>query len=180
MLLITLVALGLLMLAAAAIQTAVQTSTVLAGNLAFRRDLANQAERGIEAARTLLESGALVTEAGRQQHQLASNYSATQLPSLDSGIPTLLASDTAFTAGAMAAPDLSDNAVTVRFVIDRQCTAVGEFDVDRCESMTGASDAGGSNWLRKPGGESRPVYRITVRATGVRDIQVFLQSTFSY
>ena len=46
--------------------------------------------------------------------------------------------------------------------------------------MTAEGDKGGSNHMKKPVGESRPVYRISVRVTGPRGTQAFLQSTLSF
>ena len=36
----------------------------------------------------------------------------------------------------------------------------------------------GTNWLRIPGGASRPVYRISVRVTGPHNVQAYYQSTY--
>lgn len=178
-LLFTLIALMLVLLAASAMVRSVDTSSVLAGNLAFRRDLANQAERGIVAARKLLLTGALMSSGTRDANQLAYNYSAVKLANNASGVPTVLASDTAFTSAGMTGADLSGNSGTVRYVIDRQCTAAGEFGASNCQVVEGTTDTAGSSWQRRPGAESRPIYRISVRVTGPRNAQAFYQSTFA-
>ena len=67
----------------------------------------------------------------------------------------------------------------VRYVIDRLCLATGEFSEASCEVTTSDTDEGGSSWLRKPGAEKRPVYRVSVRVTGPRSTQAFFQSTFA-
>jgi type IV pilus assembly protein PilX len=64
-------------------------------------------------------------------------------------------------------------------VIDRQCAAAGSFDATTCVYVPGSSDAGGTNWLKKAGAEYVPVYRISVRVSGPRNTQVFLQTTLS-
>ena len=52
-LLIALIGLMLMMLGAVAMVRSFGTSSVLAGNLAFRRDLTNQGERGVAAGQHL-------------------------------------------------------------------------------------------------------------------------------
>lgn len=184
--LITLIALVLLLLASAAMMRAAGGSTVLAGNIGFRRDLGNQAERGFVAARKALVSGALSSDTTRSTDQLAANYSSTRLDTNANGVPTVLASDTAYSSKGMTLQDIDDSAsdvksgVTVRYVIDRQCITTGSFSAANCE-LTAATNAdkGGSDLPRKAGGESRPVYRISVRVKGPRDTESFYQSTFA-
>ena len=176
---ITLVALVLLLLAAAAMVRSVDSSSMLAGNLGFRRDLANQAERGIVTARKLLVTGALAADTTRNANQVAYNYSATKLATNSNGVPSVLASDAAFSSAGMTGADQTQSGVTVRYVIDRQCTAAGTFSAGACEVVEGSSDTSGSSWQRRPGGESRPIYRISVRVTGPRNTQAFYQSTFA-
>lgn len=177
---VTLIALLLLMVGAAAMLRTVDTSSVLVGNLAFRRDLTNRAERGIVTARAALVSGALSTDTARIANLNSSNYSAIKLTNGSTGIPLVLTSDSSFSAAGMTAADISEDEVTVRYVIDRQCVAAGEFDASSCEVLEGNSDTGGSNWLRKPGGESQPLYRISVRVQGPRGTEAYFQTTFSY
>jgi len=184
--LITLIALVLLLLASAAMMRAAGGSTVLAGNIGFRRDLGNQAERGFVAARKALISGALNSDTARSTDQLAANYSSTRLDTNANGVPTVLASETAYSSKGMALQDINDSAsdvksgVTVRYVIDRQCLTTGSFSAANCE-LTAATNAdkGGSDLPRKAGGESRPVYRISVRVKGPHDTESFYQSTFA-
>lgn len=175
----TLLALVLLMLAAFAMLRLSDTSAVLAGNLAFQRDLTNQAERAFVKARTVLVSGGLSDEGQRSANQLSLNYSASRLATSANGIPQVLISDDAYKKFRLAAADLGENGVTVRYVIDRLCLASGEFSDASCEVTTTDTDKAGSSWLRKPDGEKRPVYRVSVRVTGPRSTQAFFQSTFA-
>jgi len=180
--LIALIALVLLLLAGAAMMRSADSATVLAGNIGFRRDLGNQAERGFVAARKALVSGALSSDTTRSADQLAYNYSSIRLETNANGVPKVLASETAYTSAGMALADITDSTsgITVRYVIDRQCLATGTFSAASCEVTSASStDAGGSNWLRKAGGESRPVYRISVRVQGPRNTESFYQSTFA-
>lgn len=175
---IALIALAVLMIGGVALVRSFDTSMLLAGNLSFKRDLVNQGERGVAQAVTLLSTGALAGEGTRQANAVASNYSAIALASNARGIPTVLFDDTAFTA-AYTGGDIVDGAVNIRYVIDRQCSATGAFSADTCVTTATASDKGGSNWMKKAGGGLRPVYRISVRVTGPRNTQTFLQSTLT-
>ena len=177
---VALIALVLLLVAGAAMLRSVDTSSVLVGNLAFRRDLTNRAERAIVRARTALLSGTLSTESLRIADLTSSNYSASKLTDGASGIPLILTSDTKFSsAGMTASNDITEDGVTVRHVIDRQCVSAGTFDASTCQSLESSSDAGGSNWLKKPGGASRPLYRISVRVTGPQNTQAYFQTTYA-
>ena len=180
--LIALIALVLLLLAGAAMMRSADNATVLAGNIGFRRDLGNQAERGFVAARKALVSGALSSDTTRSADQLTYNYSSIRLETNANGVPKVLASETAYTGAGMTLTDITDSTsgVTVRYVIDRLCLATGTFSAASCEiTSAGSTDAGGSNWLRKAGGESRPLYRISVRVQGPRNTESFYQSTFA-
>lgn len=181
-LVITLIALVVLLIGAAAMLRALDTSTALAGNLAFRRDLTNQGERAIAEVRKQLLSGGLSNPAALEAGLPGANYVATRLPANDNGVPLVLLDDGAFSAAGMsAANDLVDAQahITMRYVIDRLCAAAGPFDETSCVAAPTTGDAGGTDWLRKPDGEAGPVYRVTVRINGPRATQAFLQTTFA-
>lgn len=175
---ITLISLVLLLIGAAAMLRTVDTSGMLAGNLAFRRDLANRSETAIAAARKALVSGALSTEAARSVDLPEANYSATKLAS-SGGVPTVLASETAYGKNGKGYASLVADKVTVYWVIDRQCASgTVAFSTATCEFVSSDGDPGGPSWLRKPNGASRPVYRISVRVSGPRGTEAYFQSTF--
>jgi hypothetical protein len=178
-LLFTLVALAVLLVGGIALVRAMDTALLQAGNLAFRRDLVNQAERAANRAATLLSSGALASDAAREAHQLTANYSASRLASDAHGIPSLLLSDSAWTTAGMTGADLTDSTtgVTLRWLIDRQCAAAGDFSATSCVTIATTSDTAADTRYRKVNGEVRPVYRISVRATGPRNTQAFFQTT---
>jgi Tfp pilus assembly protein PilX len=175
----TLVALVVVLLGGLALIRAMDVSLLQAGNLAFRRDLANQAERGFAQAQTLLSSGALAAEATREAHSLANNYSASRLATNAQGIPSVLVNDSAFTAAGYSAGDLSDSStgVTVRWVIDRQCVATGSALSTNCATSARTTDSAADDRYKLVNAETQPVYRISVRATGPRNTQAFFQST---
>lgn len=180
--LITLITLTLVMMSAMALIRSFETSLSMAGNLAFKRDLVNQAERGIAQAISLFESGgALSAQTDRESDSNANNYRASMFqPTNSQGIPQVLLSDTAFTNSGLSAADITDNqaGVTVRYVIDRLCSATGPATSTGC--MRHAEAQGGSvSEASKRASTYRPIYRISVRATGPRNSQVYLQTTIS-
>lgn len=165
-LLITLVMLALLLLSTGALIRSFQTSVSMAGNLAFKRDLTNQAERGIVQAVSLIKAGTLTTA-----DLASSNYSASALPSNASGVPLALLNDTSF-ASKFKGADIEDKDlnIKIRYLIDRQCSTAGDVVITAsCASIDVSSNR------EEPSHQA--IYRISVRATGPLDSQVFLQST---
>jgi type IV pilus assembly protein PilX len=183
-LIIALIALITLTIGAVAMMRSTNTTLRMSGNLAFKRDLANQSERAVAAAMSALRTGGLSSVASRESSSLANNYSASLLasPPQNKGIPTVLLDDSAFTAAGFTGADITDTAaqLSIRYVIDRQCSATGAFDSAGCSGVsTVAGDKGGSSGGgdARAGGGSAPVYRISVRVTGPRGVQTFLQTT---
>ena len=179
---IVLIALMILMIGGIALIRSADTSLLTAGNLAFKRDLVNQGERGIAKVIAGLKTGNLATETARQSNSLADNYSATVLASDTHGVPLVLVDNSAFTTAGMTGADLSDSTagVTIRYVIDRQCTATGVYDASTCMTTATASDKGGTSWVKRAGSESRPIYRISVRVIGPRRTEAYLQRTLVF
>lgn len=178
-LLFALVALAVLLVGGVALLRTMDSSLLQSGNLGFKRDLVNQAERGAAQAITLFTSGALASETSRESNLLTQNYSATRLASDSHGIPTLLLDDAAYSAAGMQAADLSDSStgVTLRFVIDRQCASTGDFIATSCMTASNGADTAADDRYRKVNAQNRPVYRISVRASGPRNTQAFFQTT---
>lgn len=181
-LVIALIALGVLTFGAIALNRSTSASLLASGNLAFKRDLTNQGERAIAAAIDDLRNGSLESSASRSANLVTRNYSATRLASSDQGIPNVLVNETTYGSSGFSLADIDDAAigVKVRYVIDRQCTAAGAYSEGMCQSQA----VGG----RAPGGSSalgdllavpiqRPVYRISVRVTGPRGVQTYMQTT---
>jgi Tfp pilus assembly protein PilX len=182
--LIALIGLLLMTIGAVAMVRSFDTGSVLAGNLAFRRDAGHQGDRGVAAAQALLNDGLLATGTARERDDPASNYSAVRLATDAGGIPLVLLSESQFnTTGMKAGNDIvdKDSAVTIRYVIDRQCSTPGPFDPARCAASppTPVSSLGGTHWLPKPDASADAVYRVTVRVDGPRSTQAFVQATFS-
>jgi len=178
--LIVLVALAVLLSAAVALVRSSDVFQRQAGNLAFRRDLQNQAERGIKSAIVLLNTGGLSTEAARISSAPSLNYSAAQLSADAHGIPDAILSDAGFSAAGMTGSDITDSeaGITVRTVIDRQCAAVGAYSTTGCVTVSsGTTDPAGDSRHKAIQNSRLPVYRITVRASGPHNTQLFMQAT---
>ncbi len=181
---VTLVALVVMLLATIAIIRSVQTSQYSAGNLAFRRDLTNQTDRGIWAGINAITAGiGNSTSLGTA----GANYSATMLAEDGHGVPTALYSP----GGLNSALAITDNnfGVVIYYVIDRMCTSA-------------PTDMNGQPWnntncIYRPAGDlpkttagmiGRPtagsidqvLYRISVRVDGPRGTQAFAQTTVAY
>eukprot|EP01136_Pigoraptor_vietnamica_P034882 Opistho-1_new@99367 len=193
-LIISLIVLVVMLISAAALMRSFDISLTTAGNLAFKRDLAQQSE---QAAETILArfraGGALIGAAAREANSPALNYSATVLPSNPQGIPnTLLANDATFTGAWTGADINAGQGITLRYVVDRMCATAGTGSEtpDNCSVADASLQPGGSasEWQRAErasvggarGAVAQPVvYRLTIRATGPRNTQSFFQSTFS-
>jgi Tfp pilus assembly protein PilV len=177
---VTLIALVLLLVGVAAMLRGVDSGALIVGNLAFRRDLTNQADQAIVTAKTALVSGAINTDVKRQADITAAHYYASRLPSATgatNGIPAILVSDTAY-ATAFGAPATSTLGITLRYVIDRQCYAQGGYDFASCEYVNDPQNKGGTPNHPQPGANTRPVYRISVRVSGPRNTEAYFQSIY--
>ncbi len=187
-----LIALAIMMIGAAAMVRSMNTSMMMAGNLGFKRDLTNQAERATATVMTLMNSGALNTEAARQSAAVARNYSARILPTNAQGVPTALVDDGTFGVVGAVANDIAvpDQGVVLRYLIDRLCVNVGVADGSHCTMSDPGSPVGGSaaETLRADdssangGGGVLPrqtVYRLSIRVSGPRNTQAYFQTTFT-
>jgi type IV pilus assembly protein PilX len=198
-LIMSLVILVVLLGAAAALVRSFDTSLLVAGNLAFKRDLVNQAERAVPGIMTALQTATqLGTPADRAANNAAFNYSATALPTNPQGIPTVLLASTATFDGsgfASSARDIQDAAqgVRIRYVVDRLCSATGDERtiLEGCITSTNEPSLGRDN-PDQPNAEvtagnsgvaspipQQVVYRLSLRVDGPRDTQAFMQATFT-
>ena len=182
-LLFAMIALVILLIGTVALMRSMNTSLFTAGNFGFKRDLTNQGERAMTTVIDLIQTGALVSEAARQASSTASNYSATILASNAEGIPLALLSDTAFAAVGVAGNDITPAGmgVTVRYVVDRLCTATGPASESSCTAVRSAPAGGsaGDCVPTCPAVDPVVVYRVSIRVDGPRRTQSFFQSTFS-
>lgn len=173
-----LISLLILMLAGVALISSSNTSLLTAGNLAFKRDLANQTERAVAAVRAKFVSGALLSQTVLYNDITAENYYAHALPSTNAslpGIPDKLL-DSAKT------DDITDAAtgIKLRYVIDRMCISGTVPDKAFCTMGSFVDDKKGTAGVTKVSAGLGPVYRLTIMALGPRNTQTFTQITFTH
>lgn len=174
-LIFALIALVVLLIGSIALVRSTDTNLILAGNLAFKRDVINQAERAIPGIRAKFKTGELSVDSARQTDLPSSNYYATIQENNSNHIPKVLMQ---VTEGNVNNIVDTDTRVTVRYVIDRMCLTAGEASNKSCSFGDSTTDRDGSNGP-KPSGENLPIYRISIRATGPRNAEAFIQSSFS-
>lgn len=175
-LVITLIAMVVLLVGLAAILRGVDTSSLIVGNLAFRRDLTNRVEQAIVTAKAAVAGGLGTADVN------GSHYSATKLANGATGVPTILDNDSSYnTKYGSDTADSSDSSIAMRYVIDRQCkSGTTTFLTSACEYTSTSSDIGGSSQKRQVNGGTRAIYRVSVRVTGPRSSVAYFQTTFAY
>jgi len=179
-----LIVLLIMMIGTVAMMRSMNTSTFNAGNMGFKRDLTNQGERAVATVLALLQSGALGTEAARQNAATSRNYSATILPTNSQGVPNALISDSAFTAVASTSNDItvSGQGITLRYVIDRLCVNTGAASATHCTMSDNGQPSGCSATPCDDLSDAVPqqaVYRVSIRVTGPRQTQAYFQTTLT-
>ena len=200
-LLFSLIALTIMLIAAVALVRSFNTTLFSAGNIAFKRDMRFQSERAVQQVFAQFDTtnagGALNSSIKRAGKVPASNYSAQILPANAKGIPDALQTNATFTAAGFTGADLtsSDGSIAIRYVVDRLCISEGEdvtlgpagctlppeqipsgSDLSSLRSAERASVAGGGNPPPNPQGV---MYRLSVKVSGPRNTQSFFQSTFA-
>jgi len=201
-LLFAMIALLVMLIGSVALMRSFNASMFSAGNIAFKRDMQSQSERAVDTALSMFRAGGtLNSAAGRAANNSASNYSAVMLAVNLQGIPKVLGTDafvdpdTGATVGVVT-NDISPSgqAVTIRYVIDRQCSVVGD------ESALGAASCklaanpvpAGTSTSNLQGADRASlcatctsaspqgvIYRLSIKVAGPRGTQSFFQSTFT-
>ena len=179
-LIFTLIILLILSIGAVALVRSMKTSLATAGNLSFRRDLVNQGEQAVSAVIAAFKTGAFTSSSATDADNSAANYSSTVLATNGQGVPDALLSNTAFARVGTSVNDIvgATPDVNIRYVVDRLCSATGPSSGALCVQTTAAPTGGTApgNGLPPP---SATVYRLSVRVSGPRSTQVFIQTTFT-
>jgi Tfp pilus assembly protein PilX len=179
-LIFTLIVLLILTIGAVALMRSMNTALSGAGNLAFRRDLVNQGEQAVSNVIAEFKTGDLSTSGSTLNNVPADNYSATMLTTNAEGVPTALLQNTLPSAvGTHADLTGPTSDILIRYVIDRLCSSTGTPTGALCVQSSAAPTGGtaGNTATVKP--PTATVYRLSVRVTGARSTQVFLQTTFT-
>lgn len=181
---ITLIVLVAMTLAGIALMRSVDTSSVIAGNLAFKQSAVASGDVGLEAAIKWLADNYLSLE----QDQEGFGYYSTRQDGVDvtgnDADPTTVKLDwNDHNKVATLPTDSAGNDVT--FVIHRMCGKSGPFSPDTCateqDPRSGSSKGilchmmtyQACNWNKVA---SRAYYRITARITGPRNTTSYVQA----
>ena len=143
-LLFSLIALVILLIAAVGLVRSFKTSLFTSANIAFKRDLQNQGERAIDKVLVAFRpAGALASPLSRSVSNPAQHYSAVALPSNELGIPNALQTDALYAAVADGSKDISaandsslaGMAVRIQYVVDRLSVHLSLFERVSCISL---------------------------------------------
>jgi hypothetical protein len=106
-LIFSLLVLLILAIGAVAVLRSVHTSLLSAGNLAFHRDLVNQAEQAVSNVMIAFKTNAPPLSGVTTADLPAANYSSSALPTNAQGVPTALLDNTAFAAVGIPGNDIT-------------------------------------------------------------------------
>lgn len=185
-----LIAMVVMMLAAVALIRSVDTSTSVAGNLAFKQSATVSADSGVETALALLRDSSLDTTVNSAANAAKGYFATAEERNLTGSLTTIAAfswndtnSAVAKGEGIVAGLDASGN--RARFVIERMCTtAVANAVPSKANCLFGQGAAGGSSSGIKDGypgllqsaASISPVYRVTAQVTGPKNTISYVQA----
>lgn len=187
---LALIALVTMTLSAIALMRSVDTTNLVAGNLAFKQGATLAGDAGIEAGRTALIGW--YNTATLNTNNTAEGYYATDQASLDitgRKTPSNLADNvdwdgtnsSAATKAKIKAEDAAGN--TVAYVIHRLCTSPLSMDdpnnscLTEQQSTSSGSTKGGAGYGQKPlSGKLQVYYRVTARVAGPRNTLSYVQA----
>lgn len=191
-LIIAMIVLVAMTLASVAMIRSVDTSTLIAGNLAFKQSGITSGDAGVNEAFAWLKAngGALENDA------TGSGYYATSQDCLDltgngkvskKCAPPFTSLDwTDANAVRILAKDAAGNQVS--YVIHRLCSSAGQLSAERCSVEEGALEGNSKGSALQLGGyrraswdaaANRGFYRITVRVAGLRNNVSYVQAVVS-
>lgn len=189
--LVALIVLVLMTLAGIALMRSMDTTNLIAGNMAFKQSATHAADLGIEEAASWLEQNNAVPGGGGLDASVpAAGYTS------NSGNNAAFGVGEAFWLGQVAggvcylpvqggacsgAPGVANAAGhTVGFMIQRLCNNGGPRGNAGCALVPGAANAGGgaegAGDPQLTGGSNAVYYRITVRVVGPRNSASYVQA----
>ncbi|MGL4407068.1 MAG: hypothetical protein ACRCTU_01595 [Zoogloea sp.] len=189
---VVLVVLVVMMLGSLSLLRSVDTSALLAGNIAFKRHSLNASTVGMNTAFEKFlatdfisyadsdsgcDSAAAAGSCTYRSNWKALNYIPRLVEADSYGIPLIIKgtspdSDTLFATGTQYVTVQGNK---VRFVIERMCTDYGGVTEAKC-AISNTFEVGGSARTNKPGSTALPLYRVTVRTDGLRNAQTYTQA----
>jgi Tfp pilus assembly protein PilX len=173
---IALIVLVAMSLAGIALIRGVDTTNLIAGNLAFRQNTTHGGDWGIEQARNWLQA----QSASTLENDVPGQYYAASQTGLDFTASDPSKVDFDWTNNAFnAGNDPAGNAV--RYVIHRMCDAAGAQNSVNCVRTSAGGTAGGTKGGATYGSFALPstsqiYYRVTTRVTGPRNTVSYIQA----
>ncbi len=189
---VTLIVLVAMTLAGIALLRSVDTSAVIAGNLAFKQSATASGDAGVEAAIAWLIQTA--PTGSLDQDMPASGYYATRQDALDltgnKRLPEATGDDDLDWNNGNLVTKLQADAAgnEVAYVIHRMCASAGPLDARTCSTQQmfkkgqDEGSQGAMEGYRPPKFDSsatRAFYRITARVTGPRNTTSYVQAVVS-
>lgn len=181
-LVIALIVLVAMTLAGIALVRSVDTTNIIAGNLAFQQAATQGGDRGVEAAISWLETNntpATLNNNNPSNGYIANGTAAGQSPA--TGVSWDSFWNSTLSANPVVLTPDSNTGNTVSYVIQRMCNSIGAaFTTASCASS--ALLSAGASGQGEEGGEiqlnalSLVFYRITVRIDGPRNTVSYIQS----
>lgn len=161
--LVTLILLVVMLLGGVALARLGEVGTLASGNAAYREAAVQASEVGINTAYAAVQALA-------DEENNGGNWYWAKAQTLDtSGMPT--------TANWSSAPEVTVGAYSVRYVVERLCTGVGTITdpVRQCINKI-KKPVESYTTTERPDPPTAKLFRVTVRVTGPRDTQTFVQS----
>jgi len=186
-LIVALIVMVALSFAGVALVRAVDTTTAVVGNLAFRQAAISPANLAVEQAAAALfidaAKNGVAAIADKESDTPAENYYARLQPGEDTrGIPVQLQKKSNFTLAKILYAD-ANQYFEVRYVIERMCVQNAPLPLTNanrfvfCDMMPPKQGAGTTVGDTAPPDLPRiPFYRITVRVDGPQNTTAFLQA----
>jgi len=184
--LVALIVLVVMTLAGIALMRSMDTSSMIAGNMAFKQAATQSADTGVESAVAWLEQSNAAN--GLQQNIVAAGYSASTGSNAsyplgnvfwDTAAPAGVCNLNKLGQGCTPTAEANANGNQVSYMIQRLCPATGPID-SHCAAVAGTVVAGGQNEgageETLSGTSSMAYYRITVRVVGPRNSVSYVQS----
>lgn len=176
-----LIALVAMSLAAVALVRSVDTSTIIAGNLAFKQSATTSGDGGLESAIAWLAATSTANAAKNPMTDgtyplnsdiLTEGYYSTADPTLN------LTADSTWGSGISKDAGVDATGNSIRYIIQRMCRNTGLVSTANCLFSSSASADGehlaGELSLSSGGGSA--MFRITARVTGPRNTVSYIQA----
>jgi Tfp pilus assembly protein PilX len=173
---IALIVLVAMSLAGIALIRGVDTTNLIAGNLAFRQSATHGGDWGVEQARNWLQSQSAAT----LENDVPGQYYAASQTGLDFTATDPSKVDFDWNNNSHTVPGGDPLGQTVQYVIHRMCDAAGAQNSVNCVRTSAGGTAGGTKGGATYGSFALPstsqiYYRITTRVTGPRNTVSYIQ-----